>query len=1029
MIYLEPFMQTVLQISISMAAVIGFLLLLIPVWQQRYSARWRKVIWLVIALRLLIPFSIELPVAPVHMNMDLGHIVAMQSYPAALENTADMQGAVPGEAGDVSNATLPLEMAGATEKQPLSEFDKPITVWNRAMVLSAVWIIGVSLFVLFHAVQYVLFRRRVLAYASPMEHGEWIVHQAGNGLNLNRYPDVLISRQVQSPMLIGFIKPMILLPERIYGEQELLLILRHELMHYKHHDLWYKLILLAANAVHWFNPCVYLMARQAGRDEEQVCDDFVVAGKDMAYRKAYSMTILNTMANQRGVALSTYLSKDAQNTKKRFAGILQPKQYKKGIAVFCGIVLLAVIASGCLQFTKPVAGDEYLERIKAYLPEGITFSDAMTYERWDAGDGTTTHYWTDWEDTTGKAIEEVQKNAANSCWISMTINQDNQILAYQINAELGYREKENLNEKAISDEKAEALAKDFLADIAKEENLSLKNWMPRPMGLVMTGLPEGYLGWIADSAEKDYHYEIIIDKELGTVTGYQKYYDSKIKREQLTSWIQKEAMKAFQPYPRIRGVEVPLTFITSWEENNLYWMGATVQLSYYGENNDRNLDSIWGSWPVENAREQTATIPIQVSAEITLDDTLNLERCQLYLRDIDNKGNPYLRQISGFDAFIGKSLNAMPVSASGESSEMMKAARIFAENLAALTNAQDEAARNRIKNHPILKIMELPDYAYKAESELLWESIHTDFFRRYGQFGNDGESYEPVVLSAEMEKKDGTTDTLTMWLITEDGKWKVSDAVLEPFAEEKEEPASFWEYSGYLDEFPWENTENPAPFSCDYDGDGKSDRVYRSKAQDEGYYQYQIEFASGEVLKIEEPVSNIGYPQIDGVDLTGDRKNEIVFHVGYPTSTNPLAFGELVVYEKQKGEYKLMELPFVSGDEPYQQMLPVTYSKADGQAVKVSVQGADFTQVVPIENDDLWNGYQYSSTYTKGETMQHCIWAYKVRETDGKSQLICSIQLFDKWSDDGLNIALAYKNGELIIDNIEFCEDVYTEWM
>jgi hypothetical protein len=165
------------------------------------------------------------------------------------------------------------------------------------------------------------------------------------------------------------------------------------------------------------------------------------------------------------------------------------------------------------------------------------------------------------------------------------------------------------------------------------------------------------------------------------------------------------------------------------------------------------------------------------------------------------------------------------------------------------------------------------------------------------------------------------------------------------------------------------------------------------------------------------------------VDLTGDGQNEIIFQVGYPTGTNPLACGELVVYEKQKGKYLLMQLPFEDGGEPYQQMLPVTYSKADGRAVKVSIPGTDFSQIVPIKDNALWNDYQYGSTYITGETMQHCIWAYKIREMDGKTQFICSVQLFDKWSQCGLDIVLGYKKGELFIDEIEFCEDIYTEWM
>ena len=329
MTQMEPIMQTVLQISISMAAVTGLLLCLVPVWQKHYSAKWRKIIWLVIAIRLLIPFSVELPAAPVQVNMDL-------EKPTVLTRTI------------TEEVTIETEYDYAMA--PENEMDAEITLVpvksqeaiSIGVILSAIWIAGMCLFILFYTVQYYLFRRSVHKFLEPLEDSDWLVQQVGSDMNLHQYPEVMLSHQIQGPMLIGFAKPVILLPDRIYEEQELYLILRHELTHYKHHDLWYKLILLAANAMHWFNPLVYLMVRQAGRDLEQVCD-----------RKAYCMTILNTMANQRGVALSTYLSKDAQNVKKRFAEILQPKQYKRGAVVFLAIVLLAAVSSGCLQFTEP----------------------------------------------------------------------------------------------------------------------------------------------------------------------------------------------------------------------------------------------------------------------------------------------------------------------------------------------------------------------------------------------------------------------------------------------------------------------------------------------------------------------------------------------------------------------------------------------------------------------------------------------------------------------------------------------------
>ena len=370
------FIETLLQISITIAAVIGLLLFLVPVWQKRYSAKWRKLIWLIIAVRLLIPFSIELPTAPVQMNVDMHEAVVLSTQPVYTEQNMPIS-AAPNKIDTPSDLVVNTTVNTTT---PTVTIEKGILL-DRGTVLFAIWLIGLAVFTIYHIVQYRRFYGKIMASAKLLEDSDELLERAGADMGLQRYPAVLLSGKVQSPMLIGFRAPMIVLPYKLYGENELVMILRHELTHYKHHDLWYKLILLCANALHWFNPLVWMMNRQSGRDVEQVCDDYVVAGQDLDYRKAYSMTILNTMASQKGVALSTHLSKDAQNTKKRFAGILQPKTYKKGIAVFAAVLILAVGISGCLQIGKVDEGVALYNRVAEYLPENA-IHEPEVYEVW-----------------------------------------------------------------------------------------------------------------------------------------------------------------------------------------------------------------------------------------------------------------------------------------------------------------------------------------------------------------------------------------------------------------------------------------------------------------------------------------------------------------------------------------------------------------------------------------------------------------------------------------------------------------------
>jgi len=59
-------------------------------------------------------------------------------------------------------------------------------------------------------------------------------------------------------MLVGLLKSTLILPVEIYTPAELRMIITHELVHFKRHDVWFKAILLVTAAVHWFNPFVYL---------------------------------------------------------------------------------------------------------------------------------------------------------------------------------------------------------------------------------------------------------------------------------------------------------------------------------------------------------------------------------------------------------------------------------------------------------------------------------------------------------------------------------------------------------------------------------------------------------------------------------------------------------------------------------------------------------------------------------------------------------------------------------------------------
>lgn len=279
---------TILEITFSMSIVIIIIFLLMPVINKRYSAKWRYFIWLCIAIRLIVPINITLPKAPVVINQPTEKSLVIRA----------------------ENNSFPVTVMDKEEytklgnNSPDSANYAPIITVNE--LLFNIWIAGVVVFISYNLINYWIFKIRIKNCSKNAN----IDDKVKNVLELKKMPEVVVCEKVLSPMLIGFIKPMVILPKVDYSEDEIKVILKHELTHYKRHDLWYKLLLICANGVHWFNPVIYFMVRQANRDLEYSCDDAVVLNEDMEYRKAYSKTILKSMEKGNATSLSVNLSKN-----------------------------------------------------------------------------------------------------------------------------------------------------------------------------------------------------------------------------------------------------------------------------------------------------------------------------------------------------------------------------------------------------------------------------------------------------------------------------------------------------------------------------------------------------------------------------------------------------------------------------------------------------------------------------------------------------------------------------------------------
>ena len=171
--------------------------------------------------------------------------------------------------------------------------------------------------------------------------------------HIRRPPGLFISPELSTPVLAGLRRTGLYLTEEEYDMDELKFILSHELTHYKRGDLWYKMLLMAANTIYWFNPALYRMRSEAEKDIENLCDGDVVEKYTKEEQMKYSRLLLKTAALQNHVPyLAASLNDSTLIFKERILYMRKMQHLKKN--VLSVVVLIGVMASSQLLIGSAV---------------------------------------------------------------------------------------------------------------------------------------------------------------------------------------------------------------------------------------------------------------------------------------------------------------------------------------------------------------------------------------------------------------------------------------------------------------------------------------------------------------------------------------------------------------------------------------------------------------------------------------------------------------------------------------------------
>lgn len=356
---------TILSLSLSGSILALLLYLLKPLLKNRATKSFSYYIWLLVLLRLTIPFGVGISLPDPVIPAETGNIIGAEnntqsSADLGSEPTLPPLGA-PNEVGSPVGSGGEGHQIPTTpqvEQPSVQQKNTSLLVWLSTHVLS-IWLLGVAISLVWHISAYLYYLRRISrTFIAPHEQDVAVFQDMAGGTSLR----FVCSNQTTTPMLVGFLKPTVVLPLLAYSmngmEQELRNILRHELKHHQRHDIAYKWFALLVTCLHWFNPLVYAVRHEINEACELSCDEGVIRQLTPAQRIGYGNTLLALAAQKRlpAAMMATTLCEGKRQLKERLLSI---KGYKRKSNYAVGaMVVLAVLLSGCTAFVAQLEPTE-----------------------------------------------------------------------------------------------------------------------------------------------------------------------------------------------------------------------------------------------------------------------------------------------------------------------------------------------------------------------------------------------------------------------------------------------------------------------------------------------------------------------------------------------------------------------------------------------------------------------------------------------------------------------------------------------
>ena len=323
--------MSLFQMSVAGGVLILFIVVIRALAIHRLPKTTFLALWMIAALRLLLPFSIPLTFN-IHIGLDVFSDVVQELPSGNIAST------LPGD-------SPPSYDIGTAVPSPATE---------HISTFEILWLVGVLLLAIYFSISYFRSMRKFrmsIPDNTPYIQNWLTAHQ------ISRPLAVRSSDLISSPLTYGILHPVILLPKKLDRNDQVALkyVLTHEYVHIRRFDAITKILFAAVLCIHWFNPFVWVMYVLANRDMELSCDAWVIRMMGAKNRSSYALMLIKMEERRNGMsALCSHFGKNAIT--ERIEAIMK---FKKTSILACAFALVLVVGATTAFATSSGAWQEF----------------------------------------------------------------------------------------------------------------------------------------------------------------------------------------------------------------------------------------------------------------------------------------------------------------------------------------------------------------------------------------------------------------------------------------------------------------------------------------------------------------------------------------------------------------------------------------------------------------------------------------------------------------------------------------------